>query len=91
MRAEGDLRVERPALAAAARREAEPVDPHHAERVLHARGRRRQALLGQAAALFREKDLTEVARSLQGDHAQRYKPSLAETYCLGRRMDHPKS
>ena len=52
MGAEGDLRVERPPLAAAARREAEPVDPHHAERVLHARRRRRQALLGQAAALW---------------------------------------
>ena len=52
VRAEGDLRVERPALAAAPGRVAEPVDPQHAERVLHAGGRRiRHSLVAEAAAV----------------------------------------
>ena len=49
--AECDLRVERPALAAARRRVAEPVDPQHAERILHAGRRRRQALVAEAASV----------------------------------------
>ena len=47
--AEGDLRVERPALTAARGAEAEAVDAHHAVRVLEAGRCRHEPLFAQAA------------------------------------------